>query len=161
MVSWLVGGKMHIKNSVRGSGEMTLPISVSELLPHEIPILMVEDIISYDDASKSSTIKACVDINSPFINDAGQIENECLLEIIAQAAAAQHGFNLIRKKSPLEKGFLAGVNYMKIYSTANVGDSLMVNVECGTEISSLSVVNGKIFHNKNLIAEAAITVWHG
>ena len=140
---------------------MTLCISACDFLPHEKPILMVKDIIAYDDKQKSSKVTAFVDIDSPFVDETGQIENECFLEIIAQAAAAQHGFNRQREKLPLEQGFLAGVNFMKIYDTANVGDSLVVNVECGTEISSLSVVNGKIFNNDELIAEVAITVWHG
>ena len=140
---------------------MTPCVSACELLPHEKPILMVKDIISYDDTTKSSTVTASVDIDSPFLDDAGQVENECFIEIIAQAAAAQHGFNRQREQLPLEQGFLAGVNFMKIYGTANTGDSLVVNVECGTEISSLSVINGKIFNNDELIAEVTITVWHG
>jgi predicted hotdog family 3-hydroxylacyl-ACP dehydratase len=140
---------------------MNMPISVHGLLPHKSPILMVKEIISYDDTLKKSVITAVVKNNSPFVNACGKIENECFLEIIAQAAAAQNGFNCTRNNLKQEKGFLAGVNHMMIFRTVSTGDCLEVKIECGAEISSLSVITGQIFYKQDLVAEAAITVWHG
>ena len=83
------------------------------------------------------------------------------LEIIAQAAAAQHGFNLKRDKKEDERGLLVGVREFNIYNSAFVNDKLTITIECGTEIASLSIVEGSIKNANLLIATATITVWHG
>src|SRR3989339_1126634 len=108
-------------------------IDVENLIPHRKPLKMVEQIVSYDDASKSSVIELNVDENSPFTSNSGLLDGECFLEIIAQAAAAQHGFNLRRLGSNVEKGFLVGAMDFKISGQARVKDKLIVKVECGTE----------------------------
>ena len=137
-------------------------VGVSEFIPHKFPVKMVDSILEWNDEKKTSIVSGCVCADSPFVNSQGVIDNECFLEIIAQAAAAQHGFNLFRKEKPEEQGFIAGVNYLNVYDSIVVDIPFKVKVECGTEISSLSVVNGKVFDkNGKLKAEAAITVWHG
>jgi predicted hotdog family 3-hydroxylacyl-ACP dehydratase len=138
------------------------PVDVSDFIPHLSPVKMVDAILEWDDENKSSVISACVLDDSPFVNSQGVVDNECFLEIIAQAAAAQHGFNLFRNNKPEEQGFIAGVNFLNVLDSISLNLPLIVKVECGTEISSLSVVNGKVFSDDGKIkAEAAITVWHG
>jgi predicted hotdog family 3-hydroxylacyl-ACP dehydratase len=138
------------------------PVNAGNYIPHKSPVKMVDAIIEWNDDEKSSLVSAGVPVDSPFVNSFGIVDNECLLEIIAQAAAAQHGFNLFRDGQPEEQGFIAGVNFMKITEPVHVNEPLFVSVKCGTEISSLSVVNGIIrSRNGRLKAEAAITVWHG
>jgi len=140
----------------------THPVDAGNFIPHQTPVLMVNSILEWNDEKKSSLIKAFISKKSPFINSKGLLDNECFLEIIAQAAAAQHGFNLFRQNKPKEQGFIAGVNFLNVLKPAKAETTLLVKVECGTEISSLSVVNGEILSETGILhATATITVWHG
>ena len=138
-----------------------IPIITDDLIPHRPPIKMVDKIIDYDDSCKPSIVEYTVTEGSGFLNSDGCLDEECFLEIIAQAAAAQHGFNLKRDGSELEAGLLIGVRNLVIYDQAFTGDTLNILVECGTEIESVSAVAGKIMKGPEIIAEAVITVWHG
>lgn len=137
-----------------------LPLDVQDLIPHKLPFKMVDNIISYDDTTKTSVLEYTIDKESPFI-DNHKIDHICFLEIIAQAAAAQHGFNLQREKKAKERGFLVGVRDFNINNSAKVNDKLTITIECGQEIASLSIVKGTIKIDNILIASATITVWHG
>ena len=138
-----------------------LPLDVDTFIPHKTPIKMVDKLLSYDDDTKTSIYEYTIPESSPFIGEESQIDSECFLEIIAQAAAAQHGFNLTREKKETERGLLVGVREFNIYNSACVNDKLTITIECGTEIASLSIVEGNIKIGESLIASATITVWHG
>ena len=72
------------------------PIEVDSLLPHRPPMLLVDRIISIDDDAKSSTVETTVKKEFPFIDNENCLHGEALIEIMAQASAAQHGYNLER-----------------------------------------------------------------
>lgn len=138
-----------------------LPIATDEMIPHRAPFKMIDQIVSFDDDSKSSVLEYTVKENSPFLNPDGSLDGESFLEIIAQAAAAQHGFNLKREGAKEELGFLVGVRDLQISGQAFKGDTVTVQVECGTEIETVSAVSGSISKAGKEIASALITVWHG
>ena len=137
------------------------PIQTDSLIPHVPPMKMIDCIISFNDETKSSLLEFTVSKDSPFVNANGILDGECFLEIIAQAAAAQHGLNLQRKGEKEEQGFLVGARNVKILGQACAGDTLTVQVECGTEIESVSSVFGNVRRGEEEMASAAITVWHG
>lgn len=138
-----------------------LPKETKDLIPHRAPMKMVDQIISCNDAEKSSVLQYTVPADSPFVDESGKLDSACYLEIIAQAAAAQHGFNLQRDQAEEEQGFLVGSRNVEISDQAVVGDTLTVEVACGTEIESVSSVFGRISKDGQEIASADITVWHG
>jgi predicted hotdog family 3-hydroxylacyl-ACP dehydratase len=80
---------------------------------------------------------------------------------MAQAAAAQHGYNLAKDNKHEEKGFIVGIRRFKITGEASVNDKLSVSVKLGPEIESLSVVYGTVTCRSNQIASIELTVWHG
>lgn len=139
---------------------LKLPLKTDDLIPHRPPIKMIDSIVEFNDASKSSVLEYKVDKNSNFLNSDGTLDEECFLEIIAQAAAAQHGFNLKRKNSEKEQGLLVGVRHLEIHGKVFAGDTLKIMVQCGTEIETVSSVSGKILKGDQIIAESIITVWH-
>ena len=140
---------------------MIKPVNAKQLIPHQLPIRMVDQIVDYDDTAKTSTLEVVIDGNSPFVDSNGELVSESFLEIIAQSAAAQHGFNLQRSDKPEEKGFLVGVRNFEIYGQAFAGEKLTILIECGTEIESISAVQGEIYQSDKKLASAGITVWHG
>ena len=137
------------------------PVNAKKFIPHRPPMCLVNKIIDYDDSAKKATLEFTVNLNSPLISPSGELPPENFLEIIAQATAAQHGFNLARNRDDDEKGFLVGVRNFKVYGKAFAGDKLTISVECGTEIESVSAIDGKIFKADQQLASAGITVWHG
>jgi len=138
-----------------------LPFDASGLTPHEPPILMVETIESYDDDAKSAVIGLEIRGDNPFLSEGGLLRREAMIEIMAQAAAAQDGFNVLRDGgNPGEKGFLVSVSNFAVERDLRVGDALEVSVELGPEFDALSVVycgiRGK---DGGKIASAELTVW--
>ncbi len=140
---------------------ISFPISVESLLPHKPPMLMVDSILNIDDTEKSSVIESTIRPEFPFISKDYSLEGEAFIEIMAQAAAAQHGYNLKRNKQREEKGFIVGIRKFKIESKVFVGDRLEVFVQLGPEIESLSVVFGTVSCKGKKVASAELTVWHG
>lgn len=135
-------------------------VNADDLIPHAPPMRLVERIISFDDSLKSSITETTIRSSFPFLDDDGAFLPSAFLELIAQAAATQHGYNLKRDSLSEEEGFLVGVRNLRVHSTARVGDILSIKVQLGTEIDALSVVSGAVFRTDELLAEAEITVWH-
>lgn len=102
-----------------------------------------------------------VNADLPFVDANNKLDPEAFLEIIAQAAAVQHGYNIKLDGGKEEKGFLVGARNLIIHGQAFVGDKLTVQIECTTEIDSLSAVAGTVSKNNKILASAVITVWHG
>jgi len=139
----------------------TPPVDTSQFMPHKPPMLLVDRIIKFDDALKSSVIETIVRPDSLFVNSDGILEETALIEMMAQAAAAQHGFNLARKDQTEEKGFIVGIRKFSVLKKVCTGQSLNIEVRLGPEIESLSVVFCTVKHNTEEIASAELTVWHG
>jgi predicted hotdog family 3-hydroxylacyl-ACP dehydratase len=139
----------------------SFPIDASQFLPHKPPMLMVEQIVSVNDQEKSSVIETTVRPDSLFLSEENTLYGEALIEIMAQAAAAQHGYNLAKENKHEEKGFIVGIRRFKITGEASVNDKLSVSVKLGPEIESLSVVYGTVTCRSNQIASIELTVWHG
>lgn len=136
-------------------------VNVKPLIPHQLPMLMIDSIVNYDDSAKTAILEYTIKASSPFVDSNGKLAPESFLEIIAQAAAAQHGFNLQRNGKPEETGFLVGARGCLVTGKAFAGDKLTVYVACGTEMESVSAVKGEIFNSGEKIFSAGITVWHG
>ena len=143
------------------SDNLTIPINVSRFLPHRHPMLMVDRIIGVNDDEQSSIIETTVRDSFPFVAENNLLEGEALIEIMAQAAAAQHGYNLAKKSSREEEGFIVGIRRCKILKEVFVGDTLQVSVKLGPEIESMSVVYGGVTCNNENIASIELSVWHG
>jgi predicted hotdog family 3-hydroxylacyl-ACP dehydratase len=139
----------------------SFPIDASQFLPHKPPMLMVEQIVSVNDQEKSSLIETTVHPDSLFLSEENTLYGEALIEIMAQAAAAQHGYNLAKENKHEEKGFIVGIRKFEITGEAFVNDKLSVSVKLGPEIESLSVVYGTVTCRSNQIASIELTVWHG
>ena len=136
------------------------PVDVNQFLPHKPPMRMVDRILSVDDDSKSSIIETTIRSDFPFLGPDNSLQGEALIEIMAQAAAAQHGYNLKREEKKEEKGFIVGIRKFEIKQQAHEGDLLEISVKLGPEIESLSVVYCKVFFGGDVIASAELTVWH-
>jgi len=136
------------------------PIDASQFIPHKPPMLMVGQIVSVDDQEKSSIIETTVHHDSPFLSEKNTLYGEALIEIMAQAAAAQHGYNLAKDNKKEEKGFIVGIRKFEISGEAAINDKLSVSVKLGPEIESLSVVYGAVICKNKQIASTELTVWH-
>lgn len=133
----------------------------ADFVPHDTPFRMVERIISFDDDAKSSLIEARLDGDGLFSGDDDMIDPEVLLEVIAQAAAAQHGYNLARKGLGREKGYLVGVREFEVSGSVRRGETVLVSIKCGPEIESLCSIEGLVHSGPRQVARAEISVWHG
>ena len=139
----------------------SLPADASTLLPHAHPMLLVDRIMTVNDDEKSSIVEAIIKPDCPFLSSDNLLNPEALAEVMAQAAAAQHGYNLARNNENEEEGFIVGIRKFCIKGTVKVKDILEVSVKLGPEIESLSVVYSTVRCKKREVASAELTVWHG
>lgn len=140
---------------------LALPLPVADLLPHRPPMLMVEEIVAMDDEREAAEIRLTVHPDNPFLDADGMLDPAAFLEIVAQAAAAQHGANLRREGKPSEAGMLLGVRDFRITGAARVGDVLTVEVRKASEIERVAAVDGSVRRGEVPLAAANLTVWHG
>jgi predicted hotdog family 3-hydroxylacyl-ACP dehydratase len=140
---------------------LELPLPVADLLPHRPPMLMVEEIVAMDDARESAEIRLTIHSDNPFLGVDGMLDPAAFLEIVAQAAAAQHGANRRRAGKPSEDGMLLGVRDFRVFGAARLGDILTVAVRKVSEIERVAAVDGSIRCGEVSLAVASLTVWHG
>jgi predicted hotdog family 3-hydroxylacyl-ACP dehydratase len=143
------------------STQLLVPLPVAELLPHRPPMLMVEEIVAMDDEREAAALRLTIRSGNPFLDADGALDPAAFLEIIAQAAAAQHGANRRRDGMPAEDGMLLGVRDFCVTGAARTGESLVVEVRKTGEIERVATVDGSVRRGAALLAVASLTVWHG
>ncbi|MDZ4199015.1 MAG: radical SAM protein [Kiritimatiellia bacterium] len=145
-------------NLTRQQGEIDrLPMSVEGLIPQSSPMRMVNRILSVGE--RSAEIESVLDAGNPFLDANGALEPAAFLEVIAQAAAAHHGFRS-RNLPGRPEGFLLGAKALKISGQARVGDRLRVAVFKEARLGAFGVIRGEVFLKNQRIAEGEIKVFH-
>jgi radical SAM protein with 4Fe4S-binding SPASM domain len=134
-----------------------LPTDVSNLLPHKLPMRIVDRLLSIEE--KRTVTEVDVSKDKIFVSEEGKLDETAYLEIIAQSLAAMKGFKNLSNGKSLE-GFLLGAKRMKIYDSAVVGDKLTSSIYKVGEYENITIVRGEIFKDNKLIAEGEIKTWH-
>ncbi len=137
---------------------VSLPLKVSRLIPHEPPMLIVDELIEVSERASVSELEIPED--SILIEEDNKICDVFYLEMIAQSVAALNGFqNMTNGNSSIE-GFLLGIKNLEILGSASVKDKLRVNTYEVAKLDGFAIVRGEIFKGSDLIARGEIKLWH-
>lgn len=134
-----------------------LPLEAEKIIPHRLPMRLVERLVEIDD--KNGVVEALVAADCPFVSAQGQLEDVALVELLAQAYAAVKGYHDLLDGKPVKQGFLAGIKKTLKLSSARRGDRLEIKINTLAEFGDFAVAAGEIWCGKELLAKGEIKVW--
>ena len=134
-----------------------LPIAAEELVPHRLPMRLIERLVEID--GKNGTVEARIAADCPLVSRAGKLEDVALIELMAQAYAAVKGYADRLEAKPVRQGFLVGIKKLVRLQSVQAGDLLHINIRTLVELDDFSVAAGEIWCDDQLIAEGEIKVW--
>lgn len=137
--------------------ELSLPTGAEELVPHRLPMRLVDQLVSVE--GKNGTVKTQVQKDCPLVAATGQLEDVALVELIAQGYAALKGYVDRRDNKPVRQGFLVGIKKLEWFGAAKVGDDLQINICTVAELDDFAVAEGDVWCGEKLLARGEVKVW--
>lgn len=136
---------------------INLPIAAKKLIPHRSPMLLVDELSSYSEAEMRGI--ASIKKDNPFLNSSGTLDNNGLVEIMAQTIAAGNGYYSKTKSEPIKTGFLVGLSEFEFFHTVRLGDLLTTEIIQESRVGKFSIVKGKIIRSGRCIASGGIKIF--
>lgn len=126
-----------------------------EYLPHEPPMVLIDEVIYVDD---NKAITRCYvnhdGVLSPFLNEKGDLPAFFALEIFAQSVGVWNGFNQQGTGNKTKMGMVLGARDLKVKEPFFKSGSVL-NIEVYKNMSDGTLANfeGKIFVNEKIDLE--------
>ncbi len=137
--------------------EWQLPIDAVTLLPHRPPMILVDQLISFQDGA--GCVSALVRENDLFVATDGCLEEVAMIELVAQSYATIKGYDDQINKRPVQRGFLVGGRTFKFLRLPHIGETLLIDIVVSGELDSFSVVDGVIKVGDEIIAKGSVKLW--
>jgi predicted hotdog family 3-hydroxylacyl-ACP dehydratase len=136
---------------------ITLPLAAEELIPHRLPMRLVDRLLEID--GKNGVVEAHIAADCPLVSAAGRLEDVALTELLAQAYAAVKGYADLLESRPVKQGFLVGIKKSVKLLPAQAGDRLSIKINTLAELEEFAVAEGEIWRGNELLARGEIKVW--
>ncbi len=133
-----------------------LPTDVTDLLPQKKPFKMVDTLLFADGNSIKSRFTVQADnvlVDDFKFTEGGMIEN------MAQSAAAGTGYFFSHQGKAVPVGYIGALKNVSILKQVHVGDTIETELSTLHTIGNASIVLGKIFFQKELIATCELTIF--
>ena len=137
--------------------EMTLPLEAEELIPHRLPMRMVDRLLEIN--GKNGVVETLIAADCPLVSPDGRLDDVALSELLAQAYAAVKGYCDLLGGKASKQGFLVGIKNVERVLSAQSGDCLKININTLVELGDFAVAAGEIWRGKELLAKGEIKVW--
>ena len=134
-----------------------LPIAAKKLIPHRSPMLLIDELSAYNEAEIKGI--ASIKKDNPFLNSSGILDNNGLVEIMAQTIAAGNGYYSKTIGESIKTGFLVGLSEFKFFTSVRLGDSLTVEIIQESKVGKFSIVKGKLIRGSECIASGGIKIF--
>lgn len=132
--------------------------SVAELVPHAGRMILIDDILSYDDTMLTVTLTLCH--KSLFLNTDDQVPAWVGIEYMAQTIAAWAGIQAKRRGEPVRIGYLLGTRrYQSCVRSFHKGDHLIVRAVKVYQGNEVGVFNCEIIRDEKILVTAALNVY--
>lgn len=131
-------------------------MSIERYLPHSGVMVLLDEIISYD--NKHITTSLCVCKDNAFLNEYGEFELFNTLELMAQSVGILRG--LSNEKESNKLGFLLSTRGFKIYKNAvKIGANLRIKTTMSMQDESgFGLYECEVYENQNIVASANISL---
>ena len=131
-------------------------IDIRTLLPQREPMVMVDKLIFADEKSAATMLQ--IREENIFVSD-GHFQAYALIEVMAQTAAAQLGYeNRLRGGNDVRIGYIGAVKRMRIESAPRVGETLLTRLEVLEDFGDMKLVAAESFVDDQKIATAELTI---
>jgi 3-hydroxyacyl-[acyl-carrier-protein] dehydratase len=137
--------------------DLALPVTVDMLLPHRLPMCLVDRLVEFDD--NSGVVEACIGPDSLLVNKDGTLDRVVLIELIAQSYAAVKGYSDLLGGKEIKKGFLVAAKQIELNGRAAAGDLLRIRVSTTGVVGDFNIADGVITKDDMVLASGNITVW--
>jgi 3-hydroxymyristoyl/3-hydroxydecanoyl-(acyl carrier protein) dehydratase len=129
---------------------------ISNYLPQREPMLMVDELLEYQDGYTLSAFCPQADnvfINGNYFNESGMMEN------MAQTAALGIGYFAIKNKQEVPLGFIGAIKNLKIYRRPKIGQNIKTKITLLHEVLNASIVKAEVYLNQEKIAEGEYKIF--
>ncbi len=133
-----------------------LPKNTSDLLPQKFPFQMVDTLLEVNETEiKTSFLihKENVLVVDGFFSEGGLLEN------MAQSAAAGTGYLFTSQGKNVPLGYIGAIKHISILTCPAVGTQIETEIITRNKIGNASIVEGKIFYKKEVIASCELTIF--
>lgn len=131
-------------------------VDIRTLLPQKPPMVLVDKLISADE--KSATTALLIREDNIFVSE-GQLNAYALIEVMAQTAAAQLGYdNSLRGDNDVKIGYIGAVKRMQIEKVPKVGETVLTRMEVQEDFGNMKLVTAESFVDDRKIAIAELTI---
>ncbi len=137
--------------------ELQLPMAVESLVPHRLPMRLVERLLTV--SGKDGMVEALISADELLVDEHGQLEEVALVELIAQGYAALKGYLDRCAGQPVRQGFLVGVKKFTNLVPVYAGDRLQIEIRTLAELEDFAVAEGAIRRNGDLLGRGEVKVW--
>ena len=138
---------------------MDLPVEdIRALIPQKTPFVMVGKLLYADETTTRSSF--IITDDNVFVKD-GVFQEAGLMENIAQTAALRAGYMAQKDDKPVETGYIGAVKDFEVFGLPKVGDELITEITIQNQIFNVTVIDGKVWHNCNLLAQCEMKVFIG
>ena len=137
--------------------DFKLPVTVDILLPHRLPMCLVDRLVEFND--NSGVVEACIGPDSLLVDKDGTLDRVVLIELIAQSYAAVKGYSDLLGGKEIKKGFLVAAKQIELNGRAAPGDLLRIRVSTTGVVGDFNIADGVITKDDMVLASGNITVW--
>lgn len=137
--------------------DLKLPLAAEALIPHRLPMRLVETLVSYGDAA--GEIEACPGVDCILAGTDGSLDEVALLELMAQGYAVIKGYDDLLHGKEVSEGYLVGAKKFRVSGLARAADPLLVRIATIGSFEGFAVVAAEIEQAGKIIASGTIKLW--
>lgn len=150
---WLASDPLCWKCDKNKSPIQTLPMSAAGLIPHKVPMQLIDTLDAIGEKTFAASVKIAPD--NLFLSPDGKMAESAYIEMIAQTMAAANSF----REQSISNGMLIGVKKFMVHGLCKVGDELKIICTKRIKLNAWSVVFGQVYRKNELMAEGELKVW--
>jgi len=136
---------------------LSLPLAAEELIPHRLPMRLVEELLEVD--GKKAIIVAQIAAECPLVDATGRLEDIALVELIAQSHAVLNGYYDQLQARPVRQGFFVGIKRAEWFAVVYAGEKLLIKIDTLAELDAFIIATGEVWRDDTLVASGEIKVW--
>ena len=134
-----------------------LPMNAFDLMPHRPPLLLLDRLL--EKSENAAKAEGTAPEKGIMVDGAGKILPEYVIELMAQAMAAIHGYECLEEGKENQGGFLASLDAFSWHAPALPGAGLVIDLEKILVFDAITCFEGRITQGEVLIAQGAVKVW--
>ena len=128
---------------------------ITDYIPQKPPIVMIDAIISCDDASVTTQLEVQADnifVRDNFLQEPGVIEN------MAQTAAAKAGYEAKKQNAEPFLGFIGAIKDLIIHTLPKVGDIIKTTVTVKMDVMGITLIGATSTCGNTKIADCEMKI---